>query len=185
MPDHDTADQIRERFEQLCDCEHLPAELSIVQYGSCWRSDAVTRRLAGRLDLRLFQSFLLGEAMHVRRIVLYDIPSDEGGTPERYQDANKNHVKWIRSLIRDLYYLGMPQQQLGAPYRLKHLVLGRIDFETSDWLADDWADGSPSDWQSAFEEEWHRPGCIENNLQPAEFPVGPRGDRDFRRYLWQ
>jgi hypothetical protein len=185
MPDTSSSISSAQRaFQDLLVASSLPRRLDIVQLQPVWRAEAAARSRRAELDARIFDAFLRSQDIHVRRLVLYDLPSDEGGDVGSYRRADAQHRAWVGALVRDLFYLGMPALQTGAPYRIKHLILDRVDRRGPLPIEDGWSDGSQTDWQQRFEQVWRSPEAIDNNLAPPEYPRGPRADRDPRWYLW-
>ncbi len=158
--------------------ERLPNRLNLVQTSRVWSEDESSIELRDRIDSYIFSQLLLGVPLTVRRIVFLEPPGDEraGGAAE--------HRSWVSGLVRDLFYLGMPSRGDMAPYRIKQLV--RDPHAGSDQcpVEDGWNTTPTGPWNEAFEEAWLAPGCIESNLIPSDYPVGPVGDRNPRWYLW-
>jgi hypothetical protein len=161
----------------LIDRERLPARLDVAQLGPEWCCNKESMALRDELDSRIFAAFLREESVVVRRIVFLE--------PDPGLDARAagEHRRWIAGLVRDLYYLDMPERGAGAAYQLRQLVR---DPRPSTTLAmtDGWGEGDPETWTSTFAATWDMPGCIDSNVVPPEVDGGIAADRDPRWYLW-
>lgn len=167
-------------FAGIARAQSLPARLELIQLDACWRSDPDAIRVRNELDQRIYRELVAGAAVTVRRLVLYDIPSDE----REHRRRNAIHTDWIDGLVRDLHHLGITRLGADAPYQIKQVILdraGRPDSLPPDGISTD-ADES---WATQFEELWRHPRSIENNLVPAGLISGPEADRDPGRDLWR
>lgn len=172
-----------DKFERLL-VEPLPAELCLIQLADPWFTDARYIAVRNLLDQRIYEHLVVNPAsMRVRRVVLYDIPSD----CERHADANAEHSGWITALVRQLLYLdaaptpGVETASSQVDAQLRQYILGRGRQGASRP-----PDGVFFDVESErFERVWTSPTTIQNNLVPSELLSGPWQDRDASRYLWE
>lgn len=166
-----------ERFAALVGRGRLPDRLDLVQTSPSWAEDRTWMTLRDEIDALIFSQFLVETPLKVRRIVFLEPPEDERTR------AAEEHRRWVSGLVRDLYHLGMPSQGADAPYQLRQLVRDPRPAGREDLVCDGW-NVTDASWREAFESTWTAPACIENNLVPPDYPVGPIGDRDPRWYLW-
>jgi hypothetical protein len=167
-------------FARVARAESLPARLDLIQLDVCWRSDPDAIRVRDELDQRIYRELMAGASVTVRRLVLYDIPSDE----REHRPRNAIHMDWVDGLVRDLYHLDMPGLGADAHYQIKQVILdraGRPDHLPPDGVSTESGDG----WASQFEQLWRHPRSIQNNLVPAGLISGPEADRDPGRDLWR
>jgi hypothetical protein len=174
-----------ERFGALVAAPELTGELRLLQFDAVWRADPDARLLAERVDALIVRAMLTGAPLTVRRLVLYDLPSDEGGS-DRHTAHTLAHRAVIERLSRHLHLLDMPRLGDRAPYRVRQWILSRVDRpDPMLKLADDFSLDAASDWSVAFDTLWEDPRAIENNLLPAGFPRGPDSDRAFSVDVWR
>jgi len=165
-------------FATLLDRDRLPDRLELVQTLPAWAGDEDWIRVRDQIDSLIFSQFLLRKPLSVRRIVFLEPPAGEQGR------SAAEHRSWVSGLVRDLFFLGMPSQGAEAPYRIRQLVRDPRATGHQTLVSDGWSDQTNDSWSEAFESTWAVPGCIESNLTPPDYPVGPVGDRDPRWYLW-
>jgi hypothetical protein len=165
-------------FSELLRADELPSGLDIVQVAPDWSSEDSLMRIRDRLDALIFDRFMRDASFTVRRIVFLEPPAH--GAP---QSVVSEHRHWVSGLVRDLFHLDMPGRGERAAYRIRQLIREPHPVNPQD-VSDGWSDGDDREWSQGFERVWTAPGCIENNITPEDFPIGPIGDRDPRWYLW-
>jgi hypothetical protein len=164
-------------FIHLVSSGSLPKLLDIAQMAPAWSGEQGWMDVRDELDALIFSQLMQGEDLTVRRIVFLEPPRDAT------RSATEEHRRWIGGLVRDLYALDMPEKGEGAAYRIRQVIRAPHS-PAPPPLEDGWNSSGNESWARAFEDTWVTPGCIENNLVPADFPDGPAGDRDARWYLW-
>lgn len=166
-----------EDFAALLDRDALPDRLELVQTSTSWTEDQAWMTVRDAIDALIFSQFLADRPLKVRRIVFLEPPEDAG------MRGAEEHRRWVSGLVRDLYYLGMPMQGSEAPYQIRQLVRDPRAADLQTLVSDGWNVADTS-WRKEFETTWTAPRCIESNLIPPDYPVGPIGDQDPRWYLW-
>jgi hypothetical protein len=166
--------------------EHVAAasRVLVIQVSPSWFTDDTWAALRDRLDLRLFRRTLgRSEPFTVRRMVLYDPPSNLGGDPSRYQRAAAAHADWIRRVRRQLAACGAAGSAgkalpAGQDYEVRQLILDRVGAAPPPPIPDGiWIGDIPESAAAA----WATPGLIP--LDPHEDQIiGPHRDRN---PLWQ
>ncbi|GAA4449430.1 hypothetical protein [Phytohabitans houttuyneae] len=155
------------------------ANVSIVQLASRWYGDPAWAAVRDDLDLAVFRWLLRGRPGRVRRLLLYDPPSDPASRPPDYEQAKAEHNRWVTRVRRQLAALGAPSSAgpgavRGQDYRVGLVILPRAGRSPTLDLPDGiWLDSAPP---AAFDRVWQAPGKIP--LDPHEATIiGPYSDR--------
>lgn len=177
MADPDDQARWRAAFATIDDA----AEVFVVQLATRWLTDREWATLRDQLDLALFRAALRNpRARSVRRLLLYDPPSDLGGAVQGYQRAKLEHQQWLARVRRQLAALGarssaggsLPQ---GCDYQARLVILPRAGQPSTIKVNDGiWTDDAPPADVTAA---WQADGLIP--LDPHEENiVGPHSDRN-------
>jgi hypothetical protein len=152
----------------------------LVQLGERWYTDPQWARVRDDVDLALFKRLLHGGPALVRRILLYDPPSDVGGALPDYRRAKAEHERWISRVRRQLCAVDAPSSAAlssarGQDVRARLVILPRTGQQSTVNAQDGiWLDGPPPDHVLAA---WQTPGLIP--LDPHEENIiGPHSDRN-------
>lgn len=163
-------------FEQLLDAAEPPPTLDLVQCDLRWLDRWEKRR--EELDRCLFE-WALSARMRVRRVLLYDLPSDLSSAGN-HQHMTTLHRRWVRGLKRDQALLGsLPSPGSdGTCYQMRLHVLGRG--ASIGTFPDDAVHTVPN---QAFQALWDNPANVRNYEVTIEFE-GPAADREPEQHLW-
>jgi hypothetical protein len=152
----------------------------LVQLTERWYTDPQWARVRDDLDLALFRRLLHGRPALVRRLMLYDPPSDVGGAPPDYQRAKAEHERWIARVRRLLCAVDAPSSAMlssarGQDVRGRLVILPRTGQAPTVNVRDGiWLDAPPPDEVLVA---WQTPGLIP--LDPHEESIiGPHSDRN-------
>src|SRR4051812_7126509 len=79
----------------------------VIQLTASWLADPARASVRDDLDIAIFRAALLShQTFEYRRFLLYDLPSDSGGSPDRYRVARVEHDDWLARVRRQLAVLG-------------------------------------------------------------------------------
>lgn len=175
-PEH--AARLSSLASEIAALPELPSQLVIVQLSAAWRTPQL-RQVGRELDAVLLRRLLRGEPCEVRRLVLYDIPSDEGGATG-HGAATEAHREMLERLARHHAVL----RSAGARHEYRQWVLGRAGRPDGALPAieDGWR-ALDAPWAS-FDSLWADERAIGHNPTPPGFPVGPPADRSYVMRLW-
>jgi hypothetical protein len=154
------------------------ANVSTVQLADRWYTEPAWAGIRDNLDLALFRWMLRGRPGRIRRLLLYDPPSDLGGTPAYYERAKVEHERWVTRVRRQLTALGAPSSAgpsavRGQDYRVGLMILPRVGRPVIDVPDGIWLDTRPP---HAVDAAWQANGMIP--LDPHEGTIiGPYSDR--------
>ncbi|MFC7385686.1 hypothetical protein [Sphaerisporangium rhizosphaerae] len=157
------------------------SEVWAVQLATQWVDSGDWASIRDDLDLALFRVALRqGRAFRFHRLLLYDLPSDQGDSPSGYDRSHEEHDRWLARVRRHLALVGAEgsagtRLPLGSQYRVRLVILSRVGqpstIEVQDGL---WVDVPPPAEVSAA---WSSEGLIP--LDPHEEDIiGPHSDRN-------
>jgi hypothetical protein len=171
-------------WEQALEHVNTAPNVLVIQVAPAWFTDTDWAAVRDRLDLRLFRRTLgTADPFSLRRMMLYDPPSNLGGDPAHYQRAAAAHADWIRRVRRQLAACGATGSAgkalpAGQDYEVRQLILDRVGAAPPPPIPDGiWFRDPPAAAATA----WATPGLIP--LDPHEDQIiGPHRDRN---PLWQ
>ncbi|WP_232425152.1 hypothetical protein [Pseudofrankia inefficax] len=171
-------------WEQALERVTSAPDVLVIQVDPAWFTDPTWADVRDGLDLLLFRrTFGASGPFSLRRMMLYDPPSDTGGDATRYQRAVAEHGEWTRRVRRQLAACGAAgsagkAMPAGQDYEVRQLILDRVGAAQPPPIPDGiWFGNAPGTATAA----WATPGLIP--LDPHEDQIiGPHRDRN---PLWQ